>query len=330
MRHDSRGRDDSPSEHELTGQVLRGEHDIVYELRDVVMVYPGQNERANDGISLDIHRGEIFGILGDNGAGKTTLVRQMVNLLQPTSGSIRLFGRPVEEDPLGVTTRVGFMPQEGAVLDSLTVDELLFVTAHLRGTSRDGARRERDRLIEFWDLTAVRRRPCRHISGGQLRLVQLALATASAPPVVILDEPTANLDPQRRRLVWKNLRQLNRDQGTTVIFITHDAVEAEKIIERVAILRAGRVVAIGVPASLKRGVDRQVRLELETGAEEPPALGTGFRFSRLPTGRWFALVGKDQLSEVLQRLDLERYDDFRIYSCTLEDLYLHYAERAGD
>ena len=330
MRHDSRGRDDSPSEHELTGQVLRGEHDTVYELRDVVMVYPGQQERANDGISLDIRRGEIFGILGDNGAGKTTLVRQMVNLLQPTSGSISLFGRRVADDPLGVTTRVGFMPQDGAVLDSLTVDELLFVTAHLRGASRDGARRERDRLIEFWDLTAVRRRPCRHISGGQLRLVQLALATASAPPVVILDEPTANLDPQRRRLVWKNLRQLNRGQGTTVIFITHDAVEAEKIIERVAILRAGRVVAIGKPASLKRRVDRQVRLELETGVEDPPALGTGFQFRRLPTGRWLALVGKDQLPEVLQRLDLERYDDFRIYSCTLEDLYLHYAERAGD
>lgn len=312
MRHDSRGRDAGPSEHELTGQNPRGEHDIVFELRDVVMVYPGQNERANDGISIDIRRGEIFGILGDNGAGKTTLVRQMVNLLQPTSGSIRLFGRHVADDPLGVTTRVGFMPQDGAVLDSLTVAELLFVTAHLRGASRDGARRERDRLIERWDLTAVRRRPCRHISGGQLRLVQLALATATAPPVVILDEPTANLDPKRRQLVWKNLRQLNHERGTTVIFITHDAVEAEKIIERVAILRAGRVVAIGEPASLKRRVDRQVRLEISTGAEGPPALGSGFRFRRLPTGRWLVLVRKDLLSEELQRLDLERYEDFRI------------------
>ena len=302
----------------------------MYELRDVVMVYSGQQERANDGISLDIRRGEIFGILGDNGAGKTTLVRQMVNLLQPTSGSIRLFGRPVADDPFAVTTRVGFMPQDGAVLDSLTVGELLFVTARLRGESRSGARNERDRLIDLWQLTAVRRRPCRHLSGGQLRLVQLALATATTPPVVILDEPTANLDPQRRQLVWTNLRQLNREQGTTVIFITHDAVEAEKIIERVAILRAGRVVAIGEPASLKRRVDRQVRLELETGAEDPPALGAGLRFRRLPSGRWLALVPKDQLSEVLQRLDLERYEDFRIYSCTLEDLYLHYAERTGD
>jgi len=314
----------------LTGQVLSRDQDVVYELRDVVMVYAGQQERANDGISLDIRRGEIFGILGDNGAGKTTLVRQMVNLLQPTSGSIRLFGRPVADDPLAVTTRVGFMPQDGAVLDSLTVGELLFVTARLRGESRSGARNERDRLIDLWQLTAVGRRPCRHLSGGQLRLVQLALATATTPPVVILDEPTANLDPQRRQLVWKNLRQLNREQGTTVIFITHDAVEAEKIIERVAILRAGRVVAIGEPASLKRRVDRQVRLELETGTEDPPALGARLRFRRLPSGRWLALVPKDQLSEVLQRLDLERYEDFRIYSCTLEDLYLHYAERAGD
>ena len=115
-----------------------------------------------------------------------------------------------------------------------------------------------------------------------------------------------------------------------MIFITHDAVEAEKIIERVAILRAGRIVAIGEPASLKRRVDRQVRLELEAGTEDPPALGAGLRFRRLPSGRWLALVPKDQLSEVLQRLDLERYEDFRIYSCTLEDLYLRYAERADD
>lgn len=302
----------------------------MYELRDVVMVYSGQQERANDGISLDIRRGEIFGILGDNGAGKTTLVRQMVNLLQPTSGSIRLCGRPVADDPFAVTTRVGFMPQDGAVLDSLTVGELLFVTARLRGESRSGARNERDRLIDLWQLAAVRRRPCRHLSGGQLRLVQLALAIATTPPVVILDEPTANLDPQRRQLVWENLRQLNREQGTTVIFITHDAVEAEKIIERVAILRAGRVVAIGEPAALKRRVDRKVRLELSTGTEETPALGADLRFRRLPSGRWRVLVDNSQLSAVLQRLNLERYEDFRIYSCTLEDLYLHYAERPGD
>jgi ABC-2 type transport system ATP-binding protein/ABC-2 type transport system permease protein len=206
---------------------------IVYDIRDLVKVYPGQAWPANKNITLQIQLGEVFGLLGDNGAGKSTLVRQMVNLTRSTSGSITLLGQDIRRDAASVTTNVGYMPQEGLALNNLTVGEALYFTAHLRGLSRADALRERDRLAEAMQLAALRGQVVPKLSGGQKRLLQIAIALAARPPVLILDEPTNNLDPQRRKLVWDTLREVNQQLGTTVIFITHDAIEAEKVIQRV-------------------------------------------------------------------------------------------------
>ena len=192
----------------------------------------------------------MFGLLGDNGAGKSTLVRQMVNLTRSTSGSITLLGQDIRRDAASVTTNVGYMPQEGLALNNLTVGEALYFTAHLRGLSRADALRERDRLAEAMQLAALRGQVVPKLSGGQKRLLQIAIALAARPPVLILDEPTNNLDPQRRKLVWDTLREVNQQLGTTVIFITHDAIEAEKVIQRVGILREGELVAVGRPSEL--------------------------------------------------------------------------------
>jgi ABC-type multidrug transport system ATPase subunit len=235
---------------------------IVYDIRDLVKVYPGQTQPANKNISLQIHQGEVFGLLGDNGAGKSTLVRQMVNLTRSTFGSITLFGQSIERDPMLVPTNVGYMPQDGLALNNLTAGEAIYFTAHLRGLSRADALRERDRLLGAMGLGELRDRIVPRLSGGQRRLLQIAIAMAANPPVMILDEPTHNLDPQRRKLVWDTLRQVNQQQGTTIIFITHDAIEAEKVIQRVGILREGQLVALGKPSALKQSVDKKLRLEL--------------------------------------------------------------------
>lgn len=300
----------------------------VYSIRNLVKIYPGQTQPANDCISLDIHQGEIFGLLGDNGAGKSTLVRQMVNLVRSTSGGIMLFGRPIAADALLVPMSVGYMPQDGLALNSLTVGEALYFTAHLRGTSRSQARAERDRLIALWELEAQRHRPIPRLSGGQRRLVQIAVAMAGAPPVLILDEPTANLDPGRRRQVWQILRRLNQEQGTTIIFITHDALEAEKIIQRVGIIRAGRLVALGRPAELKQQLDRKLRLDLHFSPAEPPGLPPGLMPHEIEAGRWQVLLEWDEIPSVVDCLRYGQIEDFRLTSATLEDLYLHYADQA--
>jgi ABC-type cobalamin/Fe3+-siderophores transport system ATPase subunit len=182
---------------------------IVYDIQHLVKCYPGQTQPANNDITLQIEVGEIFGILGENGAGKSTLVRQMVNLMRSTSGSIHLFGQDIASNPHCVTLNVGYMPQDGRALNQLTVGEALYFTAHLRGKSRADARKERDLLLDLWQIQSLRDKISTRLSGGQKRLLQIAVAMAGAPPVLILDEPTNDLDPQRRVQVWNVLRQLN-------------------------------------------------------------------------------------------------------------------------
>ncbi|MEZ4642269.1 MAG: ABC transporter ATP-binding protein [Chloroflexota bacterium] len=300
---------------------------IIYDIENLTKIYAGQTEAANRDITLQIEQGEIFGLLGDNGAGKSTLVKQMVNLVTPTAGEIRLMERPFHtlRDPYFIPMHVGYMPQDGLAFNSLTVAEAFYFTAHLRGLTRHDALAERDRLLALWQLEPLRERVPGKLSGGQRRLLQIAAAMAGSPPILILDEPTNHLDPQRRQQVWQILRQMNREQGTTIIFITHDALEAEKIIQRVGIMRAGSLVALGKPSELKRQVDNQLRLELFFSPAAPPALPSHLTPLELDTGRWLVYLGKEDVAAALHLLELSQVDDFRLHSATLEDLYLHFA-----
>lgn len=297
----------------------------IYELQAVTKHYPGQPQPANDAISLTIQGGEIFGLLGDNGAGKSTLVKQMMNLERSSGGTIAFYGRPLHDEPLRLTMQVGYMPQSHQAINQLTVGEAIYFTAHLRGLSRRDALAERDRLLAGWEIGHLRHKTTARLSGGESRLLQLAVAMAGAPPVLLLDEPTNELSPQRRKAVWEQLRQLNQVQGTTIIFITHDAIEAEKIIQRVGILYQGRLVALGRPSDLKKQIDQQLRLELFFSEQNTPTLPAGLTPHQLADGRWLLYLAREQVDSLLATLNFQAIDDFRLYSATLEDLYLHYA-----
>lgn len=298
---------------------------FAYDIQDVVKRFPGKSEPVNNHITLQINQGEIFGILGDNGAGKTTLIRQMVNLLRSTSGTIHLLGQDIARHPLIVPMNVGYMPQDSLALNNLTVGEALFFTAHLRGMKRKEAQKECDDLLDLWQLRPLRDTYSSRISGGQRRLLRLAVATAGHAPILILDEPTNDLDPKRRKLVWNILRDLNNEHGTTIIFITHDAVEAEKVVQRVAILREGQLAALGKPSELKRDVDRTLRLEIFCASELLPDLPDHLTIHQLQPGRWLILLDWDDVAPVMNRLQNQQIDDIHLSSATLEDVYLHYA-----
>lgn len=296
----------------------------VYSVSSLTKIYAGMDSPANEAISFNVEQGVIFGLLGDNGAGKSTLVKQMANLLRPTSGVVKLYGRPVQEDPFLVPRHVGYMPQTARTLNSLTVSEALYFTAHLRGCGRRVADCERERLLHLWDLYDIRSEFCSRLSGGQQRLLQLAVAMAGQPPILILDEPTNELAPQRRRHVWENLRAENGERGTTIIFITHDAIEAEKTVQQVGIMHRGRLVALGKPSDLKKALNQQLRLTLRFQPDSPPDLPADLRPQKLAEGHWLLLLDQDRVEAALSALDLSRIDDFQLHSATLEDLYLHY------
>ena len=296
---------------------------IVYDVVELTKVYPQQKQPANDRITFQIQTGEIFGLLGDNGAGKTTLVKQLANLLAPTSGSIRLFSQPLTYTPLYTPSRIGYMPQTGFALNILTVAEALYFTSHLRGQSRRDALAEREALIAAWDLGSIRDRNVNRLSGGQKRLVLLATTVAAAPPVLILDEPTNDLDPQHRAMVWDALRAINTERGTTVILVTHNVLEAERVIERVGIMRAGRLIAVGRPAVLKAELNRQLRLDVTFEPDCPPTLPEGSAPRSVAPGRWQLLIERESAPRYLEALTRDpEVGDFHLSTATLEDLYL--------
>ncbi len=289
-----------------------------------------QERPANDAINLQIEPGEVFGLLGSNGAGKSTLIRQMVNLTAPTSGRVVLFGYDIARKPEAVARYVAYMPQKPQALLDLTVEEAIYFTGHLRGMSRAAAKHEAAQLVEEWGLGEVRKKAVRHLSGGQHRLVGLAITLVADRPVMILDEPTNDLDPAYRRQVWDRLVDFNRTRGTTIILVTHNVQEAERVIGRVAIMSRGQVVGLGRVGELKAHIDGSVRLELfvkpEYIAEVEPFLAGHERAKRVQAGQWSVLLprqgAEDAIHAVLSGVRLERLEDFRVQTATLEDVYL--------
>lgn len=306
-----------------------------YTIEHLTKRYRRTAASANEDLSLVIAKGDFIGIFGPNGAGKTTLVRQLVALLKPTSGAIRLFGHDVVRQPDIVPRYVGYYGQKVAALRHHTSEEVLIITGVLRGLATTVARRQAAALIEQFDLGSVARRRLATLSGGEQRLAVLLATFVGVPPVLIFDEPTNELDPIRRRTFWGYVGTLNREHGTTVVLTTHNLSEAENVVERVALIDRGRLVALATPGELKRKVADQVRLEvrLRDGwhdrASSQLAMVAGSR--QLPSGRWEITAPQARagtlLPAVLNLVGLDALDDFRLVTPTLEDVYVHFTGR---
>jgi ABC-2 type transport system ATP-binding protein len=223
--------------------------DPIIHLTDLHAAYKRGRERvvALDGVSLTIERGEIFGLLGPNGAGKTTLLSVLEGLLRPERGAAAIDGIDVLANPQAAKSRLGVQLQRSALLDDMTAVELVRLYAALYDVrlSRAGA----ERLLTDFDLSAEAHAYARRLSGGQQQRLALAVAVANDPQIVLLDEPTAALDPGARRVVWEMIRRFHND-GRTILLTTHSMEEAEALCGRVAIIHHGRIVACDTPAAL--------------------------------------------------------------------------------
>lgn len=301
---------------------------VVYRIEGVTKVYPGARVKANDDLTFDIYEGEIFGLLGPNGAGKSTLVHQAAGLLSPTNGRIYLYGMDAAANPDMIPDYVALQPQHMLALWDLHPEEAIYHTGRFRGLPGPEARRATDRLMEELELDELRGKQIRKLSGGQRKLVTLAVAFIGERPIMIFDEPTNELDPVIRRRVWDRLLHLNR-QGSTVILVTHNVLEAERVIQRVGIINHGRLMALGTPGELKARIDQRVRLELLFKAEANGAaallqeLGEATPLTRQ---HWTVLCHREgargAIDRVLAQIGLDRLDDFRILTPSLEDVYL--------
>jgi ABC-2 type transport system ATP-binding protein len=303
----------------------------VLEIRDLTKAYR-RGAAANDRISLSAAEGEVFGLLGHNGAGKTTLVNQIVGLLKPDAGTIRIDGRDVIRDPGFARRMCALQPQAQVPISGLTPRHAIELIGRLRGAPAADVRARTARLVEELDIGEWLDTDGSRLSGGVKRLTSFCMAAVAPGRLVILDEPTNDVDPVRRRLLWDQVRALAAE-GVAVLLVTHNVIEAERSVDRLAILDHGTVIADGTPGELKSAVADELRLELvvEPGAsvEEVPA------FVRNRTGggsRVVASVAATHAGDAVRWADAlrreGRIEAFGLAPATLEDVYVELVGRA--
>jgi osmoprotectant transport system ATP-binding protein len=231
------------------------------EFDNVSYVLPsGRTLLAN--LNLQVAQGEVLVLLGRSGSGKTTTMKLINRLIDPTSGEVRVEGKPtVEWDPIRLRRRIGYVIQEIGLFPHLTVEENVGVVPRLEGWATERIHVRARELLTLVGLDADRfsARYPRELSGGQRQRVGVARALAADPPVILLDEPFGALDPITRREIQQEFKSLQRELGKTMVFVTHDIAEAFMLATRVALLKDGEMILLGPPAQLLESEHAEAR-----------------------------------------------------------------------
>lgn len=206
---------------------------------------------AVDNISFEVNEGEIFAFLGPNGAGKSTTIKMLTTLLHPTSGEMTLNGKNPVHESAEARRSFGIVFQDPSLDDELTAWENMEIHGILYDVPSKLGRERSEQLLKFVDLWDRKNNLVKEFSGGMKRRLEIARGLLHHPKVLFLDEPTLGLDPQTRNHMWSYLKDLNKEEKTTIFFTTHYMEEADKIAERIAIIDHGKIIASGTSAELK-------------------------------------------------------------------------------
>ncbi len=231
----------------------------VIEVADLTKVFG--TVTAVNRVSFDVREGEIFGFLGPNGAGKTTTTRMLTGVIPMDGGSARIFGYDIRREPVLAKQRFGVVPETSNAYVDLTAWQNLMLMGELYGLDRARAKERSRDLLETLGLYGRRDQKVKGYSKGMKQRLILAMALLHEPELLFLDEPTGGLDVQSTQMIFSMLRTLN-DAGTTIFLTTHNMEEANRLCDRVGIIRSGRIVAIDAPERLKTAIDRVHRIEV--------------------------------------------------------------------
>ena len=294
---------------------------VAISVRDIQKSYG--DLRAVDGVTFEVGYGEFFGILGPNGAGKTTTLEIMEGLREPDGGEVTILGlRPWPRNP-ALLPRIGVQLQATSFFERLTAREQLRTFADLY---RAPAKRA-DEMLEVVGLTSSAATRTEKLSGGQAQRLSIACALVHRPDVLFLDEPTGALDPQARRNLWDLLRAIAAE-GHTIVLTTHHMDEAETLCQRVAIMDHGKILQIGAPAALVRGLAHPVRISVESGLlgqDEARAVADGATVADDGVSLTFTTT---EPGPILARLaDHKALTGLQVAGASLEDVFLQLTGR---
>ena len=291
---------------------------------------------VND-VSFAVKEGEIFGLLGPNGAGKSTLIRMMTTLIPITSGSARIAGHDVSEDPNAARRTIGVIPQALTSDLDLTVEENMLIYAKLYDVPPKRRKEAIDELLETVDLTKWRDAQTKTLSGGMRRRLEIARGLVHSPRIFFLDEPTTGLDPVSRVAVWEMLTNIKAKRKLTVLITTHYMDEADRLCNRIAIVDHGKLVALDSPEALKATVPGSTVIEVQF--TNPPA-DWEHRLRGLPgvtsvqdesAGMFRVLTanGSGTTTDLVEMAVVAKVSikTLTVQNTTLDDVFVHYTGR---
>jgi ABC-2 type transport system ATP-binding protein len=281
--------------------------------------------KAVDRISLNVKKGEMFGLVGPDGAGKTTTIRVMCGLLSPDAGTVKLLGLDVQKNIKIVQERIGYLSQKFSLYGDLTVDENIEFFADIHGVT--GYKKRRDELLDFTRLLPFRERLADKLSGGMKQKLALACSLIHQPEILFLDEPTTGVDPVSRRDFWKILSDLQKN-GITIFMTTPYLDEAERC-NRVALMNKGKLITIDTPANIKESIGKKV---IEIVCKD---VRTIYKYLK-SNGYEVQLFGdrinlmtsdaENEIKKIKTLLNNEGYEieDYRVITPSLENVFIHY------
>ena len=305
--------------------------DNAIEARGLFKTYPATRQTpamaALKGIDLTIPRGSIFGLLGPNGAGKSTFINILAGLTRKTEGTVRIWGRDIDERPRDARAAIGVVPQEIAADVFFTPRESLEVQAGLYGVPK-GERRT-DELLRALGLSDKADAYVRQLSGGMKRRLMVAKAMVHNPPVLVLDEPTAGVDVELRRDMWRQIGAL-RDKGTTIVLTTHYIEEAQEMADRVGVINKGELLLVEDKAVLMEKLGKkQLILQLQSPLSEVPTELAGYHLEPAEDGNKLVFTYDAQrerstiagLLRKLGELGIE-FKDLQTQESSLEEIFV--------
>ena len=236
------------------------------EVSNISKKYKVKNETvcANKNITFSLKEREILAVLGPNGAGKSTLIKQIIGYISTDSGNIKIKGIDISTNKKRMLSEIGYMMQSRFEhWDHLSIYDAIYYSAKLKKVEKEEIKKEIAYLAHELDFEKELNRQIKNLSGGKKQAAALACAVVGNPSILILDEPTTGLDPEKRCLFWNFLKKIQNEKGTSILLITHNVAEVEQIVDRVLIMGEGRILEEGTISSLYERMQNEIRIELE-------------------------------------------------------------------